>query len=270
MANIKIESVCPLYDGMPVTFKAPCDCTAVTGLKVCYDTTAQTFTFRDAHGNDLTGIGNLFAAGAYVKAILDTTSGYAYLQNADTNKYLEDKIGGQVSGIDFSNWGNGAFSVVLYDGTTAEGAVTFDSNNRPTSITVNGKTLALTFPAATDDGGDDEGGDSADKTITFTALGAQCTAEDGMTWAEWVASDYYAAGSDISVSTDGVVVCPVGYLVLQGASTPITYGTDAIVSGGVYDIIGGGGEGGPGPDEVDPGGMGGGGYPPDEGTGQNP
>ena len=93
MAKIKIISECPLYDGMPVTFKAPCDCTAVDGLTVAYGTMSQSFGFRDAHGNDLAGIGNLFAEGAYVKVILNTENGYAYIQNADTNKYLEDKFG---------------------------------------------------------------------------------------------------------------------------------------------------------------------------------
>lgn len=92
MAKIKVTSECPLYDGMSITFRAPCDCTAVDGLTVTYGETSATFAFRDAHGNDLTGIGNLFAAGAYVKAILDTTSGHAYLQNADTNTYIETSL----------------------------------------------------------------------------------------------------------------------------------------------------------------------------------
>lgn len=92
MAKIKIISECPLYDGMSVTFQAPCDCTAVDGLNVYYDGVAQTFGFRDAHGNDLAGTGNLFAQGAYVKAILNTDTGCAYLQNADTNKYLEGRF----------------------------------------------------------------------------------------------------------------------------------------------------------------------------------
>lgn len=92
MAKIKIISECPLYDGMSVTFQAPCDCTAVDGLNVYYDGVAQTFGFRDAHGNDLAGTGNLFAQGSYVKAILNTATGCAYLQNADTNKYIEGRF----------------------------------------------------------------------------------------------------------------------------------------------------------------------------------
>lgn len=35
---------------------------------------------------------DLFAKGALVKAILDVTNGHAYLQNADTNAYLENKL----------------------------------------------------------------------------------------------------------------------------------------------------------------------------------
>lgn len=100
MANIKIELDYPLEDGMSLTFKAPCDCTEVTGLKVYYPevtdtgstTTNQTFSFRDAHLNVLTSLSNLFVSGATVKAVVDTTNGYAYIQNADTNGYLETKL----------------------------------------------------------------------------------------------------------------------------------------------------------------------------------
>lgn len=92
MANIKVESNRPLFDGMAITFKAPCECSAVDGLTVAYEGVSQNFVFRDAHGNILTGIGNLFEEGAYVQAILDTVNGHAYLQNADTNSYLESKF----------------------------------------------------------------------------------------------------------------------------------------------------------------------------------
>lgn len=100
MAHVIVNSKTPLIDGMVLTFKAPCDCTAVAGLKVNYpnatddDSTeaTKTFVFKDAHGNALTGIGNLFSQDAYVKVILDTVNGFAYLQNADTNSYLEGKL----------------------------------------------------------------------------------------------------------------------------------------------------------------------------------
>ena len=100
MANIKIELDHPLVDGMTLTFKAPCNCTAVTGLKVYYPlvtdtettTTSATFTFKDAHLNALTDVGNLFMQGATVKVVVDTTSNFAFIQNAATNAYLESKF----------------------------------------------------------------------------------------------------------------------------------------------------------------------------------
>lgn len=85
MATIKL-TVDSVVDGQSLTFKAPCDCTAVTGITIG----STTYTFKDAHGNDLSGMGNLFLTGAYVKVVLDTTNNYAYIQNADTNKYLEN------------------------------------------------------------------------------------------------------------------------------------------------------------------------------------
>lgn len=97
MAYIKLTLDHPLVDGETVTFKAPCDCTAVTGLKIYYvalteseeTNVTKTFTFKDAHGNNLSSIGNLFTTGVYVKVVLDITNNYAYIQNADTNGYIE-------------------------------------------------------------------------------------------------------------------------------------------------------------------------------------
>jgi len=86
MAVIRLTVDTPLVDGQSLTFKAPCDCTAVTGIKIG-DTT---FVFKDAHKNLLTGVGNLFVTGAYVKVVLDTTNNVAYIQNADTNEYIEN------------------------------------------------------------------------------------------------------------------------------------------------------------------------------------
>ncbi len=96
MADIRIDYIGELTDGQSVTFIAPCNCNEITGLKVYYfvgtERTSKSFTIRDTMGNDLTGIGNLFKAGAYVHTILDTTNGYAYLQNAATNGYLNQKL----------------------------------------------------------------------------------------------------------------------------------------------------------------------------------
>ena len=92
MANIKVISERPLFDGMAITFNAPCKCSEIEGLTVSYSDNSWHGTFRDSHGNDLTGLGNLFEEGAYVRVILDIQNGYAYLQNADTNAYLEGRF----------------------------------------------------------------------------------------------------------------------------------------------------------------------------------
>lgn len=99
MAMIRIDLAETLLDGMDIKFKAPCACTEITGLAVYYPkedgtTGYKEFTFRDAHANDLTGMGNLFDKNAYVKVIVDTINGYAYIQNADTNAYLNSAIFG--------------------------------------------------------------------------------------------------------------------------------------------------------------------------------
>lgn len=92
MAKIIITSKHEIYDGMSLTFKSPCDCAAVDGLRVNYSGISQTFSLRDAHGNSLADLSDLFTAGAYVNVIFDTTRGYAYLQNADTNSYIEGRL----------------------------------------------------------------------------------------------------------------------------------------------------------------------------------
>lgn len=96
MANIRITVEGPLMDGHKITFKAPCDCSSVEKLDVRYIESntqkSKLFTMKDSHGNDLTGLGNLFSQGAYVDVVLDPNSSAAYLQNASTNAYLEGKL----------------------------------------------------------------------------------------------------------------------------------------------------------------------------------
>lgn len=99
MADIRVDLFEPLHDGMDIKFKAPCDCSEIDGLIVYYPlddgsgTGSQTFTFKDSHGNDLTGLGDLFTEGVLVKVMVDVDASAAYIQNADTNAYLEEKLG---------------------------------------------------------------------------------------------------------------------------------------------------------------------------------
>lgn len=100
MANIRIDLGYPIINGSEAIFIAPCDCSDIEGLAIYHPETnhvnapkiATKFIFKDAHGNDLSDMDNLFKSGAYVKVLLNVTAGHAYIQNADTNKYLESKF----------------------------------------------------------------------------------------------------------------------------------------------------------------------------------
>lgn len=95
MAYIRVDQAMPVFDGQPVTFKSPASCVGVEGLKIYYpegDSIAvSTFDLVDAHGNNVGGK-NLFAENVLVKVILDTELNRAYVQNADTNAYLEGRL----------------------------------------------------------------------------------------------------------------------------------------------------------------------------------
>lgn len=116
MAYIRLDVSESIYNGMSVTFNAPCGCNDANGLKVYYPTIvdneivteSKVFTFRDAHGNDLTGIDNLFTNGVYTKATLDVSNGYAYLQNADTNGYIERRLNVRTATLSASSWSSSA------------------------------------------------------------------------------------------------------------------------------------------------------------------
>jgi hypothetical protein len=95
MVNIRVDSPIEIFDGQPLTFKSPVDCSQITGLKVYYPqgdtTTSKVFQFADAHGNNVGDI-DLFASNVLVKVILDVDASKAYVQNADTNAYLEGRF----------------------------------------------------------------------------------------------------------------------------------------------------------------------------------
>ena len=97
MSKIRVDLEAALIDGQALTFKSPADCSQITGLIVYYPegngTTSKDFKFVDAHGVDVgSGEISLFAANVLVKVVLDIDDGKAYVQNADTNAYLEGKL----------------------------------------------------------------------------------------------------------------------------------------------------------------------------------
>ena len=97
MANIRVNVGYSIHDGAEIKFRSPVDCSAVTGLIVYYPSsngrlTSTKFSFADAHGNNVGDIDHLFAENVIVKVVLDVTSGLAFVQNADTNSYLENRF----------------------------------------------------------------------------------------------------------------------------------------------------------------------------------
>lgn len=106
MARIRVNTKDTIIDGSELVFIAPCDCSTIEGLSVYYPNSEgievnTSFVFKDAHGYELSDVDNLFTDGVYVKVILNVTDGVAYIQNADTNKYLEDKFYALSAKIDF-------------------------------------------------------------------------------------------------------------------------------------------------------------------------
>ena len=104
--NIRVDLTTPIYDGTEVVFRSPVDCSQITGLIVYYNGGSKEFTFADAHGNDVGNIDHLFGENVVVKVILDVTRGMAFVQNADTNSYLEER---------FANMGGGKVPLVQFD-----------------------------------------------------------------------------------------------------------------------------------------------------------
>ena len=94
--NIRVNLTTPIRDGTEVVFRSPVDCSQVTGLIVYYkeneSTISKEFAFADAHGNNVGDIDHLFAENVVVKVILDVTHAMAFVQNADTNAYLEGRF----------------------------------------------------------------------------------------------------------------------------------------------------------------------------------
>lgn len=111
MATIRVDVDYTIFDGSEVVFRSPVDCSTITGLKVCYVgsdgiTTSKLFAFADAHGNNVGDIDHLFAENVVVKVILDVTTAMAFVQNADTNAYLESKFEALETGKAAKSHGN--------------------------------------------------------------------------------------------------------------------------------------------------------------------
>ena len=113
--NIRVDLNTPIKDGTEVVFRSPVDCSQVTGLIVYYGEDSKEFAFADAHGNNVGDIDHLFTENVVVKVILDVTTSMAFVQNADTNAYLEGRFEIIEAAIGSGGGGGGsAVSAVLY------------------------------------------------------------------------------------------------------------------------------------------------------------
>ena len=97
MANIRVNLDYTIYDGAQVSFKSPADCSLVTGLIIYYpdankNEQSKEFKFADANAKDISDLNNVFGKNAIVKVILDVSSSKAFIQNANTNAYLEGEL----------------------------------------------------------------------------------------------------------------------------------------------------------------------------------
>ena len=94
--NIIVDLNYAITDGTEVVFRSPVDCSEITGLIVYYPengvTASKEFALADAHGENVGIINNLFAENVVVKVILDVKNSMAFVQNADTNAYLEGRF----------------------------------------------------------------------------------------------------------------------------------------------------------------------------------
>lgn len=104
--NIRVDLENTIKDGTEVVFRSPVDCSQITGLIVYFkengNTASQEFALADAHGNNVGDIDHLFAENVVVKVILDVAHGMAFVQNADTNAYLEGRFDGKADGVPYT------------------------------------------------------------------------------------------------------------------------------------------------------------------------
>lgn len=108
----KIKTIIDYHpaNGKQLSFRAPCSSIDTDGLLI----NNVEYTLVDADGNNIAGTANLWNSGAMVSVILDTVNTLAYIQNANTNGYLEAALQEAARMFLVTVNGNGA------DKTTAE------------------------------------------------------------------------------------------------------------------------------------------------------
>jgi hypothetical protein len=121
-------------------------------LKVYYPDASQEFVFADAHGNNVGDIDHLFAEDVAVKVILDVTKGMAFVQNADTNAYIERTFIKSVNGVTPDEDGNvevaggsggsGVNGTTFYPNVSADGIISWTNDGdlpNPEPVNIKGE-----------------------------------------------------------------------------------------------------------------------------------
>lgn len=239
MSVIRVDLTYPIEDGLQVTFKAPCDSNQATGIKIYYpvvteqgeSTANQTFTFGDSATYNIGGTEHLFVTGAYVSVILDTTNNRAYLQNGDTNHYLEAVLEDLSTAISGKAPTSHASSATTYGtGTSANyGHVKLSDATDSTSGTSGG--IAAT-PAAVKSAYDLANGKAPKAhASTATTYGIGTSSNYGHVKLSDSATSTSAASSGIAASPKAVKT--VNDRITYG-STDLTAGTSALTTGVFY------------------------------------
>ena len=122
---LDVPSFVNLETGLHITFVAPCNCDAATGVSI----NGTTYDFVDAMGNGIEDLGEAFCAGSVVSVIIDVINNKAYLQNA-----ASAANSGSTVALDFSNWESGSFTETLDDGSIVTHNVTYGSYGDVTSV----------------------------------------------------------------------------------------------------------------------------------------
>ena len=203
MAYIRVDSPIAMFNGQALTFKSPANCANITGLRVYYPygdaTASKVFQFADAHGNNVGGL-DLFASNVVVKVILDVSNSLAFVQNADTNAYLEGELAKKYSPTNKPTAADiGARPSTWTPSASDVGAV-------PTSRTVNGKAL------------------SSNISLTASDVGA-------------AESSHNHSASNITSGTLPVARGGTGNTSVD--TTPTSGSTKMVTSGGVYTALAG-------------------------------
>ena len=226
MANIRIDLNHAPLDGETVTFKAPCDASEITGLIVYYAddagaTASQEFTLNDANGGDIGVVDHIFAEGSIVKVILDTDTNSAFVQNPDTNTYLEgrlDEVGAAASAA-------ATAASAAQSAADAAAAAAAAAQN-----TANNKEASGTAASAVNAHNGSSSAHSDIRTAVSNAASAAATAQSTANSANTAAANAATAASNAQTTANSKAP------MYQYSTTDLTAGSSTLTTGTLYFV----------------------------------